>query len=167
MKITKKNAVLLSLALYVIACFTPALVFQSYQIDQGKKIMGEIITWYGWTCLMKGLMAVFVGQFAQFSNMFYLVALMMLQEKAWLTAAICSLFAVLVGFNTLALGKSLVTDDDAGVVKLMYLYPNIGFYLWMASFVVLLAFSVFMIISEKQSKKGLKEEEAQSPKTEA
>ncbi len=162
MKITQKHAVILSLVLYALACVTPAVEFQSYTIEHGQKIMGQNISWYGWTCLYKGLMAIFVGQFAQFANIFYVVGLMMLQEKSFITAGLCSLFALLSGLHTLLLGKMNIYNDDAGLVKLMYLNPQIGFYLWMASFAVLLVLSVVLTVNDWKSKKGLKEEKIQS-----
>lgn len=127
--------------------------------------MGEPITWFGWVCLYKGLMAIFIGQFAQFANIFYVVALLMLQEKSYLTAAMCSLFALLSGLHTFSLGKMNVYNDDAGVVKLTFLHPNIGFYLWMASFLVLLALSIALAVQDQKTKKGLSQENTKPAET--
>lgn len=115
--------------------------------------MGELVTWFGWVCLYKGLMAILIGQYAQFANLFYLIALLMLQEKSYVTAALCSLFALLSGFHTFALAKMNVTNDDAGLIKLTFLHANIGFYLWMASFFVLLALSIGLFIQHQKTKK--------------
>lgn len=158
MKSTASKVLVASLVLFALACFTPALEFQSYQMVQDKKVMGDLVTWFGWVCLYKGLMAIFIGQFAQFANIFYVVALLMIQEKSYLTAAMCSLFALLSGLHTFSLGKMNVYNDDAGVVKLTFLHPNIGFYFWMASFLVLLALSVGLAIQHQKTKKGLSEE---------
>ncbi len=158
MKSTASKIIVLSLALFALACVTPALEFQSYQTVQDKKVLGELISWFGWVCLYKGLMAIFIGQFAQFANIFYVVALLMLQEKSYLTAAMCSLFALLSGLHTFSLSKMNVYNDDAGVVKLTFLHPSIGFYLWMASFLVLLALSIGLMIEHAKTKKGLSQE---------
>lgn len=165
LKSTTSKIIVLSLALFALACVTPALEFQSYQMVQNKKVMGEMITWFGWVCLYKGLMAIFIGQFAQFANIFYVVALLMLQEKSYLTAAMCSLFALLSGLHTLSLNKMNVYNDDAGVIKLTFLHPTIGFYLWMASFLVLLALSIGLMIEHAKAKKGLSQENNPPVKT--
>ncbi|MDX2106874.1 MAG: hypothetical protein SFY67_10775 [Candidatus Melainabacteria bacterium] len=165
MKSTASKVVLASIALFALACITPCLDFQSFQIVQDKKVMGEPITWFGWDCLYKGLMAIFIGQFAQFANIFYVVALLMLQEKSYLTAAMCSLFALLSGLQTFSLGKMNVYNDDAGVVKLTFLHPNIGFYLWMASFLVLLALSIALAVQDQKTKKGLSQENTKPAET--
>lgn len=165
LKNTTSKVVIASLALFALACVMPALDFQSYQIIQDKKVMGEVITWFGWVCLYKGLMAIFIGQFAQFANIFYIVALLMLQEKSYLTAAMCSLFALLSGLHTFSLGKMNVYNDDAGVIKLVFLHPNVGFYFWMASFLVLLALSIGLTIKNQKTKKGLSEDKEKPAET--
>lgn len=165
MKSTTSKVVVASLLLFALGCITPALDFQSYQIVQDKKVMGEMITWFGWVCLYKGLMAIFIGQFAQFANIFYVVALLMLQEKSYLTAAMCSLFALLSGLHTFSLGKMNVYNDDAGVIKLTFLHPNIGFYFWMSSFLVLLALSIGLAIHDRKTKKGLSEDKEKPAET--
>lgn len=165
MKSRASKIIVLSLVLFTLACVTPALEFQSYQVIQNKKVLGELVTWFGWVCLYKGLMAIFIGQFAQFANIFYVVALLMLQEKSYLTAAMSSLFALLSGLHTFCLGKMNVYNDDAGVVKLTFLHPSIGFYLWMASFLVLLALSIGLMLEHAKTKKGISQENNQPAKT--
>lgn len=111
-----------SLALYVAACVTPALIFS-----------GADRSWNGGGLLFFGWMGVVDSQFGWFANPIYALALLLVVFRKWAFAVITGSLALLVALNTLTLFFQEIPADEAGVATTHLVYLHVGFFLWIAS----------------------------------
>jgi len=117
-----------SLSLFLVACFLPSLTF-----NDGT----AIIDWPGYQCLLMGILAPLIYQFAAFSNYLYFISLILLMVKRQRPAFWLSVIALINSFNTFLLYFQNIPQNEGGVGDpLKFLYPQIGFYVWFASMAV-------------------------------
>jgi hypothetical protein len=129
----RHRAFLASLALYVLACATPAVA----TYDTVNREYGLI---FGAQLLISGYMGVFFYNYGWFANLFLAGAGLALLMRKDRTALVLGLLAILVGLDTLSwyakpmLAVSRANQVETGELQLRY--PSIGFFLWMASMLV-------------------------------
>lgn len=122
------GVLLLSLFIYLVACVTPALRFDSSNGDDPM---------IGFNLLLIGWMAVFYGQFGWFANPLLALALLLFLFKRWLLTLILVILTLAVAANTLTLYGQTLPADEAGVNKMELVSLGVGFYLWIASMVII------------------------------
>ena len=109
-----------SLLLYVIACATPAMVFDKE-------------TWRGIEVLVIGWQGVFLGQFAWFANGFWFLSLLLAFFRRWILTLAATLVSLLVALDALSLVGTKIPLDEGFVNSMIFQSYHIGFYFWMAS----------------------------------
>jgi hypothetical protein len=129
----------LSVALYLVACATPALVFSGRGTE----------TWFGIEALATGWLGIFVGQFAWFANPLLAIAWLLVLLRRWIGATVTTVLALLVAANTFQLYAGEIPGDEGGVVKLHFEYPHVGFAFWMLSMFVVLVGAVGLLVYER------------------
>jgi hypothetical protein len=130
-----------SLLLLVVACATPALVFRRNGTDDE--------TWFGIHALAFGWMGVLIGQLAWFANIVAPIAVLCMLFRRWIVASVLTLIALVLAANTLLLFAQEIPADEAGVNKLVFEYPHVGFVFWIASIFVVLVGSIGCWIWER------------------
>jgi hypothetical protein len=113
----------LSLFLFLLACATPAMVF-----DQE--------TWLGVQVLAFGWEGIFIGQFAWYANLFWLLSLLLAFFRRWILTLAATLLAILIALDTLSFFGTKVPLDEGFVNMMIFQSYHVGYYLWMASIVV-------------------------------
>ena len=127
----------ISIALYVLACFLPALTF-----NDGN----GLVDWPGYQCLLMGILAPLVFQFAEFSNYLYFISLVLMMINKKRLAFWISVIALVNSFNTFFLYFQNLPQNEGGVgAPLKFLYPQIGFYVWFGSMAVVTTGIALMI----------------------
>jgi hypothetical protein len=133
---------LVSVFLFLIACATPAMVFDKE-------------TWPGIQVLVLGWEGAFLGQFAWFANAFWLLSLLLAFLRRWLLTLAATFVAALVARDALAFLGTTVPLDEGGVNTMVFKSYHVGFYFWMASIAVVgLGAVVMWIIMSRISRTG-------------
>jgi len=109
-----------SLFLFLLACATPAMVFDKE-------------TWLGIQVLVLGWQGFFLGQFAWFANLFWLLSLLLVLLRRWVLALVATLLAILVALDALSFFGTKVPLDEAFVNTMVFHSYHLGFYSWVAS----------------------------------
>jgi len=123
----RKAALILSLGLYGISLVLPALEFQRDPTVSGFKVLA-----YGW-------MGVLTGDVAWLANPAYFAAIAVFGERKHAMAVVAAAIALGLGATTV-LAKSWYYASTGAPVKAL----GPGFYVWMASFLVLLVAAFFV-----------------------
>ena len=130
----RRRAALSSLALYVLACATPAVA--TYDT-----VNREYDVLFGAELLLIGVLGIFAFNYGWFANFFLAGAGFALLLRKDRTALVLGVLAVLMGLDTLYwYEKPMLATSKANYVQtgeLRLRYPSIGFFLWMASMLVL------------------------------
>ena len=124
-----RRVVLVSLALFAIACCLPALEF--------KHSVGPNDWMWGIGTLLMGCLGILVGIGAWYANPFWLIGMVFGLFQKRLPAAIAGIVAIVLATNTFSIvGRVLPADEgDVNHMTVVRLLP--GCYVWMASLVVL------------------------------
>jgi hypothetical protein len=109
-----------SVLLFVIACATPAMVFDKE-------------TWPGIQVLVLGWQGAFLGQFAWFANAFWFLALLLAFLRRWFLTVAATFVTLLVALDALSFPGTTVPLDEGFVNTMVFKSYHIGFYFWMAS----------------------------------
>lgn len=109
-----------SLLLYVIACITPAMVFDKE-------------TWNGLQVLVIGWQGIFLGQFAWYANPFWALSLLLAFFRRWFLTVAASVMAFLIALDALSFVNTRVPLDEAFVNTMVFQSYHVGFYFWLAS----------------------------------
>ena len=136
--IGRREIVGIAASCYVAACFAPVLRFD--QIENATR-PPQIMK--GYEALLLGWQGIFVGNFAWTANVLLLASAVLLLTSHARAAAICAGIALVVGLQTLMLLGARVIADEGGVTHMTMSRLYIGFYLWIASIVVVLAGSLW------------------------
>ncbi|HEX7588884.1 MAG TPA: hypothetical protein VF478_11255 [Anaerolineae bacterium] len=129
----------ISLILYVIACATPAMVFDKE-------------TWLGIEVLIIGWQGLFLGQLAWFANAFWFVSLLLAFFRRWILTLTASFVTMLIALDALSFVGTKVPLDEAFVNTMLFRSYHVGFYFWIASLgIVGLGALVMWIISIRLS----------------
>lgn len=117
----------ISLVLYILACVLPALVFIG---PNGQQNMD------GFSALVIGWAAPLFGQFAWYANPLLLLSIIGLM-RGWRITILLVALSLLLAADTFMLYSQRVPADESGSNYMTFQYPAIGFYLWIASMVVI------------------------------
>jgi hypothetical protein len=109
-----------SLLMFVIACATPAMVFDKE-------------TWPGVQVLALGWQGVFLGQFAWFANAFWFLSLLLAFFRRWLLALAATFITLVVALDALSFLNTTVPLDEGFVNTMVFKSYHVGYYFWMAS----------------------------------
>lgn len=124
-----KSGLLVSLGLYAIACCLPALAFR--KTGSPDDIM------LGLRALAVGWSGIFAGVFGWYANPLWLLGLALTALRKPTAAAIAGVVAVIIACTVFSdLGREL-PGDEGNVTKTAILRVLPGFYVWVASFLVL------------------------------
>jgi len=117
----------ISLALYTLACLSPALVFSSVN---GQQVMP------GFWVLAIGWLGPLYDQFAWFANPFLFLGMLALLFRKWIAAIVLVVVSLAIAADILLLFSQQVPADEGGVNQLTLQYLDFGFYFWIASILV-------------------------------
>jgi hypothetical protein len=133
---------LVSLFLFLLACATPAMVFDKE-------------TWPGIQVLVLGWQGVLLGQFAWFANAFWFMSLLFAFFRRWILTLAATLVAILIALDALSFVGAKVPLDEGFVNMMIFQSYHVGFYFWMASIAVVGVGAVVMwIITSRISRTG-------------
>jgi hypothetical protein len=126
-----------SIISYIVSFALPALTLYSD--------MSGYQTWPGWQCAYLGMFSCFAGHFEPLANFFYLGAIILLLipiDEKYLLATFFSGIALFLGLETLILFifPVVIPDSPSGNILTRL---EIGYYLWMLSFLLIFFFSFF------------------------
>jgi hypothetical protein len=126
--------VLASLFWFGLACITPAMVFD-------KDV------YLGYEVLLMGWMGAFLGQFAWFANLFWLLSLFLAFLRRWILTLIAVALALFVASDAFSFIGANVPLDEANVNSMTFLQYHVGFYFWLVSLAIvgLGAVAVWMV----------------------
>jgi hypothetical protein len=120
---------MVSMALYAIACALPALEF--------KNSSGPNDVMFGLRALAVGWSGIFAAVFGWYANPFWLAGLGFgYFRKPWL-AVICGVLAVLIGCSTFSVVGRELPGDEGNVTKTAVVRVLPGCYVWLASMAAL------------------------------
>ncbi len=126
--------------LYLIACATPCL-----EVTQKSDPV-----WPGLQILAIGWLGVLVGQFAWLANPLWMAGMLFFVFRKWMVTLIFSGPALLFALNTLTMFVTELPADEAGINTFHLVRLRIGFYLWLASLLVLFAGALVMKVQARQ-----------------
>ncbi len=119
--------VLISVALFLIACLSPALVFTGVN---GQEVMP------GFWILAIGWLGPSFGQFAWFANPVLFLSMLALLFRKRVAAFVLALVSLAIAANTWLLFSQPIPADEGGVNQLTLQHLHFGFYFWIASMLV-------------------------------
>ncbi len=90
-------------------------------------------TWIGLQVLTLGWQGIFLGQFAWYANLFWLLSLLLAVFRRWLLTGAAAGLALLIGLNALSFVNARVPLDEAFVNTMVFQSYAVGFYWWLAS----------------------------------
>jgi len=118
-----------SLFLFLAACGLPCLEVEK----EGR------VVWYGYSVLLRGWMAVLVGQVAWLANPLWLVGMFCFLFRRWTLSLGCALIGLALAATSLLFygwnGAGIPVGVDEGVVAVHQL--RVGAYVWLSSLLVL------------------------------
>jgi hypothetical protein len=121
---------LAALALYVLACATPAVAIFDTNAKKNDVMFGLPLLLVGW-------LGAFVLNFGWFANLFLPVAGLLRVIGKYRAAAVFGSLAFLVGLHTLYWYVKPMPANEGFVGELQLRYPSVGFYFWLASMLVI------------------------------
>lgn len=124
------------LALFLIACASPALTF--------RRSSGDMEEWPGFQALVVGWLGLLFKQIAWYANPVMVLSLVFLLFRRWLTAMIIALVALAIAANTLLLFSRDLPADEGNVIKLRLERLSPGFYFWLASIVTIIVGAIIL-----------------------
>ncbi len=104
--------------------------------DWNKPVSASMMGYY---ILLTGAFGVFVGSFAWFANVLFIIAAVTYRQKNYLYARAFSLGALALGLQSVFLKE--IPRNEGGVDNFIVDHFSAGFYLWMLSFVLLVVLS--------------------------
>jgi hypothetical protein len=135
-----------SIICYAAACSTPAL-----------ELSGKEHTYlFGVLALFYGPLVVLIGQFAWFANPVWLIALLLVLAGRLRAGIVASLLAFVVATHAWALFGREIPGDEGGVTKYYLKSMQIGFYLWLLTFILLAAGAA---LAQRRATQRLRHEE--------
>lgn len=112
----------ISLVLYVVACVTPAMVFDRE-------------TWSGLQVLVLGWQGILLGQFAWYANLFWALSVVLAFFRKWILTCATAVLALVIGLDGLSFVNARVPLDEAFVNTMVFRSYQVGFYFWLASLI--------------------------------
>ncbi|HVT80766.1 MAG TPA: hypothetical protein VHM90_08910 [Phycisphaerae bacterium] len=138
--------VIVSAALFLIACATPAVQFRieyhDGSADSHDAPLGAGLLFIGW-------LGVLYGVFAWYANLPLLLSWILAHFRVYWGAAAFASIALLISLDTFALYTHRTPQDEGGGSDDLLEYPHIGFYLWTASMLVIVAGGIRAAISNR------------------
>lgn len=130
-----------ALALYAVACATPAITFWNTQTQ-------SLDTYSGGKALIAGPLAMLAGQFGWLANPVFAVAVTTLVLGHSRTSAILATVAGALAAHTFALKGHPLPANEGGEGELQLRALGTGFYLWGASMLALAGGAVVRALSK-------------------
>lgn len=128
-----------SIAIYALACALPAAT-----------LVGEDVTVQrGLGLALLGWLAVTLGQYGWFANLFWIVGMLLALFRRYLGAAITVACGMLLALQTLTILGREVPLDTSGSNNAIVQQLNSGFYLWLLSMLVLVAGALLLRARER------------------
>jgi len=134
-------ALLFSVALYFVSWFLPALEFKGIKGSHYIKVME------GWECVYMGILGMRIGHVETLGNFSFFCAGILMLERMWKEACIASGVSLILGLQTLSLFIAPVSFDEAGATQSTLTKLDLGFYLWMSSFIVIFVVCLLKFLS--------------------
>lgn len=127
-----------SVGLYIAACFCPALIFHVREhLGAGGSVWNGYRNENGFSLLVTGLLWRWIRMnFTALANIFLWLSWIALGRSAFRMARGLSVVALLVSVETLQLYFQPFLWDEGGTNQGYLAAPHIGFFLWIASIVV-------------------------------
>jgi hypothetical protein len=133
----------ISAVLYSIACIVPALAFVNNNYADSYQ------TWSGFDLLAIGWMGVLIGQLGWYANpLLWLGVVALLLRRLYIAMALVCL-SLCLALNTFFLYLQPVPADAASTNRLLFQHPQVGFFLWIGSILVIGAGAVFLWVLER------------------
>ena len=126
-----------SVACWGAACFLPAL-----HLEGRANTLGEKTTMIGFAAFFTAFFGMFDGQFPWLANPLGIMALRLVGFRHYRVALIISVLAVLVAQQTWILVGTEIVGDEGGVTKYLVTSLGLGFYLWVLSFIIIVAMAL-------------------------
>jgi hypothetical protein len=120
--------------LFLISLTLPAIIFSDNDFHRGFAV------------LIYGILGALAGDFAWFANPLFLAALVTFSARAFSVSGVMALMCVGLASTSFYAKAALVTFSTPATIKSL----ASGFYVWLASFVVLLIASVYFWIAARQ-----------------
>jgi hypothetical protein len=141
-----------SVALYALACATPALHFATVPPRPG----GAAEIWPGYAVALSGMLAVVALQFAWYANLVLPIALLCLALQWWRTALAFATLATLIAANLLFFPFQRIPYSDGPEFFYIVLErPLIGCYLWVANILVTIVGSTAgLVLRRREGRAG-------------
>lgn len=116
-----------SLAVYALACALPAatLVGDTNQVERGYELA------------LLGWLAILIGQFGWFANLFWATSLVLELLRLHLAACITAALGFLIALQTLTIFGVSIPMDEGGVNHSRVQQLDAGFYIWLLSMLVI------------------------------
>ena len=141
-KISENYLVIISLLLYVSSLFFVATT------GSGLK-PGD--TWTGWAYLLFGWMGILGLVIAWYANPLYIFSVVLLLLKKYKEAFILLVISIIISLQTIYFFFMKEIPTGVPVYGLNRMVPNIGFYLWELSFIILCAHALKKFLTETNS----------------
>ena len=131
-----RTIAIISWVMFAVACFLPALIL---------KFNNSTLVWPGWECLVRGLIAFFIGHVEILANPPFALASLALLSGFKKSGAACSVIALLLASETFALFSANIYMDEGGsnVAHLIGFGP--GFYLWYGAIILVTVTSLLRL----------------------
>jgi hypothetical protein len=140
---------ILIIALYGISLAMPAIVYDAHMSPctvsstdclERVAMNHSIETYKGLDILLSGGFGIFVSNFAWFANVLFLIAILNAFGKKYTSAIVFSLGALALGLQ--AFTFTAWPLDEGSVMKATLIRFEVGYYLWLTSFLVLGLYSL-------------------------
>lgn len=116
-----------SISVYSLACLLPAAT-----------LVGDVNTVRrGFELALLGWLAIYVGQFGWFANVFWAVSMLMEFIRWHRTACITAALGLLLALQTLTIFGTNIPMDEAGVNYSHVQHLDSGFYVWLLSMLIM------------------------------
>jgi hypothetical protein len=135
---TRLAIVALALIAYIAACAAPALRFDLLErASESPQVMK------GFEVALLGWQAIFVGNLGWIANPLLFLSLLFILMRAWSIAAVCATLALLFALHSLMLVGDRIIADEGGVTHMVLSRMYSGFYLWLASILIVAGGSIW------------------------
>ncbi len=121
--------VAISVFLLAIACVLPVLAFK----EQNQE------TWFGWSVLVIGAFGIFIGQIGWIANPILVLAWLASLLRWWIASAVIEFFGLIIALSSFTIVGQSIPMDEAGMRHATVSFLHVGFYVWLLSFLAMIA----------------------------
>ena len=167
----RKILVYVAIALFAIALFLPGIRFMPGEYHSPEDISvncgaqascittysapegSDVSVYYGYGIFLLGALGALIGNFAWYANIILVISIILGFTLSSRRFAIIGILSSLIGF-AVAMDSYLLRSvplDEGGVMELHVDHLSSGFYVWVASFIVLLVYFITLYFQQKIS----------------